>query len=164
MAFGWKTNLIAAVGKNLELGKDNKLLWNLPTDLKYFKNTTMGHPVIMGKNTYESIGKPLPGRKNIVLSTTLKDENIIVLNTIEDVLKNIEKEDAFIIGGAKVYESFLPYTDNLYLTLVDDSPNADVYFPKFNEEDYEKEILSENEENGLNFKFVIYRRKKCKEN
>ena len=157
-------NIVAAVGKNLELGKDNKLLWNLPTDLKYFKNTTMGHPVIMGKNTYESIGKPLPGRKNIVLSTTLKDENVIVLNTIEEVLKNIEKEDAFIIGGAKVYESFLPYTDNLYLTLVDDSPNADVYFPKFNEEDYEKEILSENEENGLNFKFVIYRRKKCKEN
>jgi len=155
-------NIIAAVGRNYELGRDNHLLWNLPGDMHYFKKTTMGHPVVMGKNTYLSIGKPLPGRRSIVLSSTLCDERVEVVKTASEAIKLTKGLNAFIIGGAKVYESFLPYADNLYLTLVDDSPKADVYFPKFNMEDYEEEIISEKQENNLNYKFVIYRRKNGK--
>lgn len=153
-------NIIAAVGKNLELGFDNHLLWNLPSDLKYFKDTTMGYPVIMGKNTYNSIGRPLPGRRNIVLSSSLIDEKVEVVHSVKEVLELTKGLDVFVIGGAKVYENFLPYADNLYLTLVDDTPKADVYFPNFNEDEYEKEVIKEITENNLHFQFVIYRRKK----
>ncbi|MBE6147951.1 MAG: dihydrofolate reductase [Firmicutes bacterium] len=152
-------NIIAAVGRNLELGKDNKLLWNLPEDMKYFKETTMGHTVVMGKKTYKSIGKVLPGRRNIVLSSSLEDPKVEVVNSIDDILNFANDEDLFIIGGASVYKQFLPFAQNLYLTLVDDAPSADVYFPDFNEDLYEKEIIKEIEENNIKLTFVIYRRK-----
>ena len=150
-------NIIAVIGNNNELGIDNHLLWNIPSDLKYFKSVTMGYPVVMGKKTYESIGKPLPGRKNIVLSNSLQDDRVIVINDINEVLKM--KEDVFVIGGASVYKMFLPYANNLYLTLVDDSPKADVYFPEFNKSDYDYELVNAIEENNLKLKFVVYRRK-----
>ena len=151
--------IIAAVGKNLELGNNNQLLWNLPTDMKFFKETTMGHPVIMGRKTYESIGRPLPGRRNIVLSNSLNDEKVEVVDSIEKALALVQGEDVFVIGGAQIYQSFLEYADFLYLTMVDDNPKADVYFPKFDEDKYTKEVLEEHFENNLNFKFVLYRRK-----
>lgn len=152
-------NIIAAIGKNLELGKDNKLLWNIPSDMKYFKETTMGYPVVMGKKTYESIGRPLPGRRNIVLSSSLEDDKVEVVHSIEEVLEISKDETIFIIGGASVYEGVLPYAQNLYLTLVDDSPNADVYFPRYNDDDYDIEIIKETKENDLKLKFIICRRK-----
>lgn len=150
--------IIAAIGKNNELGIGNKLLWNLPSDMKFFKDKTMGHPVVMGKRTYESIGRPLPGRRNIVISSSLKDEKVEVVKSVEEALKLIENDDVYIIGGASIYEQFLPYTDQMYLTLVDDSPAADVFFPKFDYKDYEITKLEEKEENGLKLKFTFLRR------
>ena len=152
-------NLIAAVGKNLELGLNNKLIWNIPEDLQYFKKLTTGKTVVMGRKTYESIGRPLPNRNNIVL--TRKESNIEGVNTVknyEEIL-NVE-EEIFIIGGESIYELFLPYADNIYLTEIDDVHEADSYFPYFDKELYEKEIIKESSYNGLNYSFVIYKRVK----
>lgn len=129
-------SLIAAVGSNRELGLNNKLLWNIPEDMQYFKEKTMGHAVIMGQKTYESIGKPLSGRTNIVLSRDegFSPEGCAVANSIDKALntaKDHEKEEIFFIGGASVYKQSIDIADKLYLTLVDDTPEADVYFPDF---------------------------------
>ncbi len=117
--------LITATSKNGVIGVDGKMPWHIPEELKFFKETTMGHPVIMGRKTFESIGsKPLPGRENIVISTTLEETpDITVISDIEeliankDVIDDIEK--VFVIGGAEIYKLFLPHADKLYLTLVD---------------------------------------------
>ena len=133
-------NLIAAVGKNFELGLGNKLIWNIPEDLQYFKELTTGKTVVMGRKTYESIGKALPNRENIVLSTKkILMDNVIVINNYKDIL-NIKK-DIFIIGGESIYKLFLSYADNIYLTEIDDEKDADSYFPVFDKNLYEKEIV-----------------------
>lgn len=153
-------SIIAAIGKNRELGKDNGLLWNLPEDLKFFKDTTTGYPVVMGRKTFESIGRLLPKRENIVLTKgNLEVDGLKVFNDFDLLYDYIKNKDVFIIGGASLYNMFMPYADNLYLTLVDDEKDADVYFPEFNEENYEKEILSEHQDNGVSYKHVLYRRK-----
>ena len=124
--------LIAAIGLNCELGKDNKLLWNLKDDLQYFKNVTTNHTVVMGFNTYKSFGKPLANRKNIVLTRNHKDDlpdNVTVLDSIAEVLK-IE-EDIYIIGGSQIYRQMLPFADKILLTIVDAHfPEADTFFPR----------------------------------
>ena len=151
-------NIIAAVGKNLELGINNKLIWHLPEDLKYFKEVTTGKTVVMGKKTYESIGKPLPNRKNIVLTRqNISISEVEIIHNIKDVLN--KKESIFIIGGADVYKQFLPYANNIYLTEIDDQKEADTYFPKFDKNLYEKEIVKESTFKDINYKFVIYRKK-----
>ena len=129
--------LIACVGKNRAIGKDNKLLWQLPEDLKHFRKLTTGHPVIMGQKTFESLGgKPLPNRRNIVLSQD-KDfhaKHTIIAHSMSDALAAARKEDTdeiFFIGGGQVYAQALPLADKLYLTVVDDSPAADTYFPDY---------------------------------
>lgn len=154
--------MICAVGKNREIGLKNKLLWNLPNDLKHFREITAGHTVVMGQNTYESIGKALPGRKNIVLSLNpaYRAENCEVsgdLLGIADKYKDSE-EEVFIIGGASIYKQFIQYAARLYLTLVEDSPKADTFFPDYSEF---KRTISESEiweENGLKYKFVEFSR------
>lgn len=149
-------SLIAAIGKNRELGKDNKLIWHIPRDSKFFHEKTKGHAVIMGRNTFESIGKPLPDRTNIVLSRNLDleiSDCIVVdsLNKALEVAKEREKDEIFIIGGAKVYTESLPLADKLYLTVIDGISDADVYFP-----DYSNfKIISESEE--FSFKNLKYR-------
>jgi dihydrofolate reductase len=151
-------SMICAVGKNLAIGRDNKLIWDLPNDLKHFRDITAGHTVIMGDRTFESIGRPLPGRKNIVVSLLENYEapGCEVRNSLEEVLdeyKNKE-EEVFVIGGATIYRLSLPYADKLYLTLVDDAPaDADAFFPDYSE--FTKEILrEEREENGIKYAFV----------
>ena len=151
-------SMICAVGKNLAIGRDNKLIWNLPNDLKHFKEITMGRTVIMGDRTFESIGRPLPGRKNIVVTLTENYEapGCEVRNSLEEVLseyKNSE-EEVFVIGGATIYKLSLPFVDKLYLTLVDDAPaDADAFFPDYSE--FTKEISrEEREENGIRYAFV----------
>jgi dihydrofolate reductase len=160
---------IAVIGKNRELGCDNKLLWDIPDDLAHFKKITSGHPVIMGRKTFESIGSPLPNRFNIIIT---RDENYKingceVVNSIENAIslaKSIlssrsdksqgeAKKEIFIIGGAQIYKQALPYCDKLYLTLVDDAPKADVFFPDYSEFPH---IVSEEkkEYNGLKYKFI----------
>ncbi|HNV62049.1 MAG TPA: dihydrofolate reductase, partial [Candidatus Cloacimonas acidaminovorans] len=129
---------MAAYDLNHLIGKNGKLPWKITEDLKRFKAITMGHPVIMGKNTWNSIGKPLPGRQNIVLS---KDRNFqpqgaIVAHSLEEALKMVEGQEAYIIGGESVFKQFLPLADKMLITLIHSEFEGDTYFPYFSEEDW----------------------------
>lgn len=155
-------SLIAAVGKNNELGLDNHLIFNIPGDLKFFRNITLGKTVIMGRKTYESIGKPLPKRINIVVSNSLKEtDGITIINSFEEVLEKYlnSDEEVFIIGGESLYNYFINYAQNIYLTKVYANADADKYFPSFDESNYEQTLLGENKENNLEYKHILYRRK-----
>lgn len=158
-------SMIAAAGKNLELGYKNQLLCHLPIDLKHFKTITSGHTVIMGDRTWESLPKkPLPNRRNIVV--TLEDvefPDCETVHSIEDAMKLIEGEDeAFIMGGATMYKLFLPYAKKLYLTRIASEFTADVFFPEIKEEEWslvEDEFVPKDEKNefDLNFQTLIRR-------
>lgn len=155
-------SLIAAVGKNNELGLNNHLIFNIPGDLKFFRNTTLGKTVIMGRKTYESIGKPLPKRINIVVSNSLKEtDGITIINSFEEVLEKYlnSEEEIFIIGGESLYNYFINYAQNIYLTKVYANAVADKYFPSFDENNYNQTLLGENKENNLEYKHILYRRK-----
>ncbi len=155
-------SLIAAVGKNNELGLDNHLIFNIPGDLKFFRNTTLGKTVVMGRKTYESIGKPLPKRINIVVSNSLKEtDGITIINSFEEVLEKYlnSEEEVFIIGGESLYNYFINYAQNIYLTKVYANAVADKYFPSFDESNYDQTLLGKNKENNLEYKHILYRRK-----
>ncbi len=136
-----KISLIASIGKNRELGKNNKLLFDIPEDMKSFREKTRGHVVIMGRKTYESIGRPLPNRTNIVITKNLelKTENSEVefAGSIEEALeiaKGFEGHEVFIIGGEQIYKLAMPYADKLYLTVVNKTvKDADAFFPDYHE-------------------------------
>lgn len=154
-------SMIAAVGKNLELGKNNDLIWHFKEDMNFFKETTMGHPVIMGRKTFESLPKALPGRRNIVISSNpeYKAEGAETVTSVKDALKIAESEDVFVIGGGRIYKEFLPYADNLYLTEINaECKDADTYFPEFSKSDYIKEIVNFYDVNGTEFYHVIYKK------
>lgn len=154
-----KISIISAVGRNREIGKNNTLLWNLPEDLKHFKEKTSGHPVIMGQKTYESIGRALPDRTNIILSKepNLKIDGCIVCDSIDEAIREARKHDdaeIFIIGGGSIYAQTIGLADKLYLTLVDADYDADTFFPDYAEFD---QIVSESETfncNGLKYRFI----------
>lgn len=145
--------IIAAIGKNNELGKDNQLLWNLPKDLKHFKNITSGHPIIMGRKTYESIGKPLPNRTNIVVSRKENwfEEGILIVPSLKEAIKHAKKidEDIFIIGGGNIYEQTIHLADRMEITQVNFETEADAFFPKIDEKIWRKinEIYHSKDEN-----------------
>lgn len=154
-------SIIAAIGKNRELGKDNKLLWHISEDFKRFKELTMNKVVIMGRKTYESLPekfRPLPNRVNVVVTRDLnyKNEGIIVCKSIEAALRQAQgkpSKEVFIIGGASIYEQGIKYADKLYLTLVDkEFPEADTFFPDYSGFKIIKEEKNQNEE--YSFKFV----------
>lgn len=156
-------SMIACVGKNLELGKNNGLIWHLPNDLKFFKQTTLNKTVIMGRRTFESLPKKLPNRRNIVLMLPNEEiiPNVDIFYSIDDVLKEIEniKEEVFIIGGASIYKQFLPYANKLYLTEVPyEEKSATVYFPEFDKKEYKKTILGENSDGDIKYQHVLYER------
>lgn len=159
-------SIIACVGKDGELGKDNQLVFHIKEDLAFFKETTLGHPVIMGKNTFKSISHALPKRKNFVITSHPEDlpKDVTPVADLEDfITKNQSKEEEiFIIGGASVYQAFLPYADTIYLTEVDASAPADTYFPKFNPDLYDKISIKEGSEQGLNYVFSKYTKKEAK--
>ena len=149
-------SIIAAVGKNRELGKDGKLIWHLPGDMKYFKEVTSGHTVLMGRKTYESIpgGKGLPGRKNVVLSRKNGDAEQILAE-----LGGLD-EEVFVIGGGSVYEMMLPRCERLYLTEVDaEDKAADTFFPDFDTSAYNRVEIGKGEDNGITYTFVRYDKK-----
>lgn len=152
-----KINLIAAVGQNNEMGLDNKLLWHIPEDLKRFKKITEGKPVIMGRKTYESIGKPLPGRKNIVMTRRKPQRfpiEVAVTNNSNSALAHaqlINSDEVFVIGGAGVYEEFLPSADKIYLTVVHAKFTADTFFPKLDMRDW----VIESEEDVFTKEYII---------
>ena len=135
------TNFAGVVAFDSEggIGNNNKLPWHIPADLKFFKNLTMGHTIVMGRKTFESIGKPLPNRHTIVLTSDksykIKDKNVSVLYSVKDVLNLDFKGTVFICGGASVYKAFLPYMNELYVTHVKGTYETDKTFP-FKVEDY----------------------------
>ena len=152
-------SIIAAIGKNYELGKDNDLIWHIKEDLANFKRVTMGKKIVMGAKTYKSLPKKLEGREYIVLSHSLKNiENGTVFSDFDKLLNYLQSldEEVMIIGGASIYKMFLPYADKLYLTEIDASEDAQVYFP---EVDYNKfkmvnDVLSQDED--LKYRFREY--------
>lgn len=132
----YKLSIIAAIGKNRELGKNNQLLWNIPSDMKRFRELTMGHPVIMGRKTFESIGRPLPNRTNIVVTKQqdFHPEGVRVCESLEravEVANSIDSTEIFIIGGAQIYGQAIDIADRLYLTIIDQSFDADAFFPDY---------------------------------
>ncbi len=154
-------SIIAAVGKNLELGRGNDLIWQFKEDMKFFKETTMGSAVIMGRKTFESLPKALPGRRNIVISSNpdYKAEGAEVVSTVEQALNLAENERIFIIGGGSIYKQFLQIADKLYLTEIDAAcSDADTFFPSFDKSKYKRNCIAEYDANGAHFEHILYQK------
>lgn len=152
-------SIIAAVGKNLELGKNNDLIWHFKEDMRFFKETTTGHTVVMGRKTFESLPKALPNRRNIVISSNSDyvAEGAEVVTDINDIYSLAENDEVFIIGGGKIYSRFINDADKLYLTEIDAAqPSADVYFPSFDKAEYIREVINNFCIDGVNFSHVLY--------
>ncbi|MBC5775042.1 dihydrofolate reductase [Pontibacter sp. KCTC 32443] len=158
--------IVVAVAENNVIGKDNQLIWYLPADLRFFKNLTMGHPIIMGRKTYESIGKPLPGRTTVIITRQQDFEapGCIVVNSIDEAIAEAHKldQDIYIIGGAEIYKQALAKTDTIYLTRVHHTFDGDTFFPEINESDWE--VASEDkhepdEKNKCSYSFITLKRK-----
>lgn len=161
-----KLSLIAAVARNGAIGRDNALLWHLPGDLPRFKQLTMGSPLIMGRKTYDSIGRPLPGRRNIVITRNAdwSVAGVEVARSLDEALALVaEAPQAFVMGGGQIYTQALPHADELVLTEVDqDVPDADTFFPDWSRADFEetaREVRQVSEPQPLTFAYVTYRRR-----
>ena len=154
--------LIAAIGKNGELGKDNDLIWKISEDLKYFKRVTMNKKIIMGKNTFLSLPKLLEGRTHIVLSRSgVSSQDVLVYNNISELIEYLNSidEEIMVIGGASIYKEFIKIAEKMILTIVDSSSDADVYFPKINEKEWIVEKIFEGKFNEINYSRKIYLKK-----
>ncbi len=157
--------LIAAIGQNNELGKNNTLVWHLPNDFKRFKALTTGHYIIMGRKTFESFPKPLPNRTHVIISRnkTYKPEGCIVVGSIQEALQVVPKqEDAFIIGGGEIYKLSLPFADKLEITRVFGSFDADTFFPEIKLDQWKlilEEHKSKDETHNYDFSYQTYIRK-----
>ena len=159
-------SMIAAMGKNRVIGKANKMMWHLPLEFAYFKETTLGHCLITGRKNIQAQGRPLPGRTNIVV-TRQKDftlEGCIIVHSIEEGIEYARTQgetEVFITGGGQIYKEALPLTDKIYLTTVDYEEDGEVYFPVFDESLYSKELKAQQEvgpKNKLDWKAFIYTR------
>ena len=159
-------SIIVAIARNNAIGKDNKLLWHLPDDLKRFKKLTIGHSIIMGRKTFESLGRVLPNRHHIILSKNaqmnIDDENVEIINDISKLEKYINSEEEnFVIGGAAIYKLLMPYCKKMYVTEIDKEFDGDVYFPEISLEEWkatEREQGPEDNENDFNYEYVTYER------
>lgn len=155
-------SLIAAMAKNRIIGKDNQMPWHLPADLGHFKAVTLGKPIIMGRKTYESIGRPLPGRKNIVMSRDkdYKLEGCETVTSLEEAIKLVEDvEEIMIIGGGFLYTECIPQADKLYLTFIDLDVEGDTQFPQFEHlslTELKREKHYKDEKNPYNYEFVDF--------
>lgn len=155
-------SLILSVGRNNEIGRGNDLIWHFHADMKFFRETTTGNTVIMGRKTFESLPKVLPNRKNIVISTDkdLKIDGALVVHSVEEALEAAKDDNIFVIGGGKIYAEFLPLADKIYLTEINDQcTDADTFFPAFDKSLYTRTVLGENEEDGIKFSHVLYTKK-----
>lgn len=156
-------SMIWAMGKNNALGCRNRMPWHLPADFAYFKKITLGKPVIMGRKTYESIGKPLPGRENIIITRDedFKPEGCITVNSIDGAKAYAAEGEVFIVGGAEIYKAFLPLAHKLYITEIDHAFEADTYFPEIDYSQW-KLVSSQpgprDEKNPYAYKFLVYER------
>ncbi|MGZ3754762.1 MAG: dihydrofolate reductase [Mucilaginibacter sp.] len=155
--------IVVAIAENNAIGKDNKLLWYLPNDLKHFKTITTGHTVIMGRKTYESVGKPLPNRRNIIITRqNITIDGCEVVNSIEAALALCSLEnEVFIVGGAEIYRQAMPLTNRIYLTIVHQEFEADTFFPTIVANEW-KEVYREDHEpdnkNLIPYSFITFER------
>ncbi len=160
-------SIIVAKAQNNIIGKDNKLLWHLPNDMKRFKEITTGHIVIMGRKTFESIGKVLPDRKNVIFSQNpdfvLSGENVKVVRSMLEIQEYIEDENEnFVIGGAMIYNLLMPYVKKLYVTEIHKDFEGDTFFPKINLDVWQeisREKGPDDGENHFEYDYVIYKKK-----
>lgn len=159
-------SLLVAMDQNRTIGKDNDLPWHLPADLAFFKRVTMGHSIVMGRKTHESIGRALPGRPNIII-TRDKDytsDGCRIIHSIEEIkeLEENKEDELFVIGGAEIFNKTVHFADLLYITLIEETFEGDTFFPEFNEAEWElvsKEKGIKNERNPYDYYFMIYKRK-----
>ena len=155
-------SMIAAIGKKRELGKNNDLIWHFKEDMKFFRETTTGNTVVMGRKTFESLPHSLPNRRNIVIT---QNKNYVAngaetAGSIDEALEMAKNDNIFIIGGGKIYSEFLEFADKLYLTEIDDEcKDADTFFPYFNKEDYNVEKLTDFTVDGIHFSHMLYTKK-----
>jgi dihydrofolate reductase len=156
--------IVVAISENNAIGKNNQLLWYLPADLKHFKNITTGHTVIMGRKTYDSVGKALPNRRNIIITRkNITIEGCEVVKSIEDALAlSGGEEEVFIVGGAEIYKQSIHLTDRIYLTIVHQKFDADSFFPEINYDEWqetEREDHQPDEKNKLPYSFITLDRR-----
>ncbi len=158
-----KISIIVAMSKNRVIGKDNTMPWHLSDDLKNFKSITMGKTIIMGRLTYESIGKPLPGRNNIILSRSLTLSTVPVYKTINDALQSVkDEEEIFIIGGAEIYSQTIDLATRIFITKIDEIIQGDKYFPDVDFKAWDLvscENYTKNEKNSHDFRSEVYIKK-----
>lgn len=160
-------SIIVAVAENNVIGKDNQLIWHLPEDLKRFKQLTTGHTIIMGRKTFESLGRVLPNRKHIILCNDMEmkveDEKVEILKDISMLKEYIDSdEENFVIGGATIYKLLMPYAKKLYLTLIHEEFEGDVYFPEIKQEEWQvigREKGIRNEENPFDYEYITFSRR-----
>lgn len=159
-------SIVVAKAKNNIIGKDNKLLWHLPDDLKRFKSLTTGHTIIMGRKTFESLGKVLPNRKHIVFSNNpdfkVNDENVEVVHSLLQIQEYIEsEEEAFVIGGAMMYNFLMPYVSKMYVTEIEKEFEGDAFFPRIDDKKWKevsREKGPEDGENNFEYNYVVYQK------
>lgn len=159
-------SIIVAKAKNNIIGKNNSLVWHLPEDLKHFRKLTTGHTIIMGRKTFESLGRVLPDRKHIIFSQNpdfkVNDENVEVVHSLLQIQDLIEgEEEAFVIGGAMIYNFLMPYVKKMYVTQINEEFEGDAFFPKIDEKVWKKtseEKGIKDEDNKLDYEFITYER------
>jgi len=161
-----RLSILVAMAKNRVIGRDNRLPWHLPADLKHFKFLTMGQTIVMGRKTYESIGKPLPGRANIVITRQMDYEipGAVVVNSLEDALLVCEETSTidtenFIIGGEKLYQQTIKICQRMYITEIQSNFDGDVFFPQFDPGDWEEMQRDKHVDGNLEYHFVVLDRK-----
>jgi len=157
-------NIVVAIAANNAIGKNNKLLWHLPKDLKHFKELTTGHTVIMGRKTFDSVGKPLPNRRNIVVTRqNIQIESCEVVNSLDAALELAKGEtEVDIVGGAEIYRQAMPLTDFIYLTVVHQNFEADTFFPEIDESQWQeiaREDHQTDEKHAFPFSFMTLKRR-----
>jgi len=159
-------SIIVAKAKNNVIGKDNQLIWNLPEDLKRFKSMTENHTIIMGRKTFESLGRVLPNRKHIVFSQNpdfqVNDENVEVVHSMLQIQQYIEsEEEAFVIGGAMIYGLLMPHVTKMYITQINENFEGNIIFPKFDTEKWEvidREEGIKDENNKFDYEYITYKK------
>ncbi len=159
-------SIVVAKAKNNIIGKDNKVIWDLPEDMKHFKELTDGHTIIMGRKTFDSLGEVLPNREHIIFSNNpdlkINNENVKVVHSLLEIQELIEeKDEVFVIGGSMIYNFLMPYVKKMYITEINEEFDGDTFFPKINTDIWKetKRIKGiKNEENNLDYDFVTYER------
>jgi dihydrofolate reductase len=163
---GFTISLVVAAATNNAIGKDGQMPWHLPNDMKHFKNVTWGMPVVMGRKTFDSLGKVLPGRKNIVITrqSDWKVDGTVVVKSIDDALfvaKQTDAKEVMVIGGGEIYKTLFDKAKRIYLTRVEAEPEADTFFPSLNPEHWH--LVSQrnheaDEKNAYNYSFQVWER------